>query len=140
VLKRALLVAVIALVAAPTAGTGIGPFADAELTLRDGRIVVKSVHSRYGRFFTASIKVVNGRIVAREGTIIRFHVTNRGTTTHAFRLGRERTQRLRPGADGVVLAFVGAAGRYRYVCPIDGHAQQGMRGFVRVVQAPPAEP
>jgi uncharacterized cupredoxin-like copper-binding protein len=84
--------------------------------------------------------VVDGTIVAEEGTIIRFHVTNRGTTTHAFRLGRERTQRLRPGADGVVLAFVGAAGRYRYVCPVDGHAEHGMRGFVRVVRAPEAAP
>ncbi len=72
------------------------------------------------------------------GGAVCFRVTNVGTLPHSFRLqGAETdaqlTQPLDPG-DSSLLQVELRQGEYLATCPLDGHAEQGMRAQLTVVE------
>ena len=61
---------------------------------------------------------------------------NTGDEPHALVVeGRSvdaRTRTLAPGAGQVLRVDLRTPGRYRWYCPVDGHARRGMRGSITV--------
>ena len=65
-------------------------------------------------------------------------VRNRGRGRHALRVEDggtgARTRTLEPGAREVLRVELSKPGRYRWWCPVDGHAKRGMRGSIAVAR------
>jgi uncharacterized cupredoxin-like copper-binding protein len=63
---------------------------------------------------------------------------NRGRRQHALAVvtpaGEVRTRPIAPGASAVLRAELDEPGRYRWFCPVDGHARRGMRGSISVAK------
>ena len=63
-------------------------------------------------------------------------VRNRGRERHALDVegpsGEARTRTLAPGESETLRVELDRPGRYRWYCPVDGHAARGMRGWVAV--------
>lgn len=70
---------------------------------------------------------------------LEIRVRNRGAERHALAVeGRgvhARTQTIEPGGTEALRVELRRPGRYRWYCPVDGHARHGMRGAIAV--APP---
>lgn len=67
---------------------------------------------------------------------VRLAVTNTGSYTHAFEVERNgnevvRTDNLSPGDSRVVTVDL-SEGRYEVYCPIEGHAEAGVKTRVKV--------
>jgi uncharacterized cupredoxin-like copper-binding protein len=63
----------------------------------------------------------------RKGTIV-FHVVNKGSITHTFKIDGKVTRRLAAGKSASLTVVFARPGRYPYVCTIPGHAAAGMKG------------
>jgi plastocyanin len=65
-------------------------------------------------------------------------VRNRGRKRHALRIEDHatgaRTRTLEPGERQVLRVELSKPGRYRWWCPVDGHARRGMRGSIAVAR------
>ena len=64
--------------------------------------------------------------------VVVFRVTNRGSITHDFKLGKKRTKLLAPGKSAVLRVTFTKAGKYRFSCTLPGHAAAGMKGVITV--------
>ena len=66
-------------------------------------------------------------------------VRNRGVRRHALAVeapaGEGRTRVLARGEKAELTVELDEPGRYRWYCPVDGHARRGMRGSIEVVRA-----
>jgi plastocyanin len=62
---------------------------------------------------------------------ITFVIVNRGRMSHDFSIGGHTSQLIPPGKTGRLTVML-APGRHPYRCTIDGHAQLGMKGVLRV--------
>jgi plastocyanin len=66
-------------------------------------------------------------------------VRNRGRERHALAVvapgGVKRTKTLAPRASTTLVVELDEPGRYRWYCPVDGHAGRGMRGSITVARA-----
>ena len=65
------------------------------------------------------------------GTVV-FKVTNRGTTSHDFRIAGKKTRNLRAGKATTLSVVLKKAGKYPYLCTVPSHAQAGMKGVLTV--------
>jgi len=63
--------------------------------------------------------------------LIRFKVTNIGTFSHNFVIARRRTILLAHGKSATLTVSL-KKGKYRYSCPVAGHAAAGMKGILLV--------
>ena len=61
-----------------------------------------------------------------------FQLRNRGEIAHKFRIKGVTSVRVAPGANRVLRVTFTRAGKYKYVCPISGHAIAGQRGVLTV--------
>ena len=65
-------------------------------------------------------------------------VRNRGRRAHALAVrapaGTARTRTLGPGERVTLRVELREPGRYRWYCPVDGHARRGMRGTITVAR------
>lgn len=65
-------------------------------------------------------------------------VRNRGKVRHALEVEDNdtgaRTRTLEPGDRQVLRVELSKPGRYRWFCPVDGHARRGMRGSIAVAR------
>jgi uncharacterized cupredoxin-like copper-binding protein len=59
--------------------------------------------------------------------IVTFVVTNKGKTTHDFKIAGKKTPVLKPGKS-TTLRVTLKKGRYPYLCTLPGHAAAGMKG------------
>jgi len=61
---------------------------------------------------------------------------NDGNLAHALAIEghglHKRTEEIQPGQSATMLVLFLKAGRYELYCPIDGHADKGMKGTVKV--------
>ena len=71
--------------------------------------------------------VLSKKIVPR-GTVT-FVVTNKGKTTHDFKIRGKKTRMLAPGSSAT-LKVVFAKGKFAYLCTVPGHAAAGMKGVL----------
>ncbi len=71
---------------------------------------------------------------------VRFTVVNRGRTAHDFWIAGKKTPLLRPGRSAVLVVALTRPGSYPYRCTVPGHAALGMKGALRVVGKPAAQP
>ena len=74
--------------------------------------------------FTLSKKTVAAGLVT-------FKVTNKGTSTHDFKIGGKTTAKLAPGKS-VTLKVKLKKGKAPFLCTLPGHAAAGMRGTLTV--------
>jgi uncharacterized cupredoxin-like copper-binding protein len=75
--------------------------------------------------FTLSKKTV------RHGTVT-FKFKNTGKLAHDFKIAGKRTKIIQPGKSAAPLRVKLKKGKYKYICTIPGHADQGMKGTLRV--------
>jgi uncharacterized cupredoxin-like copper-binding protein len=74
---------------------------------------------------------------APTGTVI-FTITNKGKTSHDFKIAGKKTLLLRPGHSATLRVAFLKKGRYPYVSTVSGQASAGMKGiFVVVAPTPP---
>ena len=76
--------------------------------------------------------------VSKPGTYA-FHVTNKGTTTHALEVEgngvEERSGDIQAGSNATLNVTFTKNGSYEIYCPIDGHKAEGMKGTLTVGNA-----
>ena len=76
--------------------------------------------------------------VSKPGTYA-FHVTNKGTTTHALEVEgngvEERSGDIQAGSNATLNVTLRKNGSYEIYCPIDGHKAKGMKGTLTVGNA-----
>ena len=63
--------------------------------------------------------------------VVTFKVTNKGTSTHDFKIAGKKSATLRPGKSAV-LAVTLKKGKAAYLCTLPGHAAAGMKGTLTV--------
>ena len=68
---------------------------------------------------------------AKRGVVV-FRVTNKGSITHDFKIGKKRTKELRAGKSAVLRVTFKKPGTYRFLCTLPGHAAAGMKGVIVV--------
>jgi uncharacterized cupredoxin-like copper-binding protein len=68
-----------------------------------------------------------------------FHVTNKGTITHAFEVEgngvEEKTSDIQAGSSTTLEVTLSKNGSYEIYCPIDGHKADGMKGTLTLGKA-----
>jgi plastocyanin len=78
------------------------------------------------------------RIRVDRPATLEVEVRNAGATRHALAVeGRgveAATPPLEPGTQRVLKVELPKPGRYRWFCPVDGHAKRGMRGTIQVAR------
>jgi len=62
---------------------------------------------------------------------VTFRVTNKGKSTHDFKIAGKKSALLRPGKTAV-LAVTLKKGKAAYLCTLPGHAAAGMKGTITV--------
>jgi uncharacterized cupredoxin-like copper-binding protein len=76
--------------------------------------------------------------VSKPGTYA-FHVTNKGTITHAFEIEgngvEQETDDIQPGSSATLNVTLTKNGTYEIYCPIDAHKDEGMKGTLTVGNA-----
>jgi len=78
----------------------------------------------------SEFKFVLSKKVVPKGTVT-FVVTNKGKTTHDFKIHGKKTPMLAPGKSATLkIAF--AKGKFAYLCTVPGHAAAGMKGVFTV--------
>jgi uncharacterized cupredoxin-like copper-binding protein len=75
--------------------------------------------------FTLSTKSV------RHGAVT-FKFKNAGKLTHDFKIAGKKTKLILKGKSAAPLTVTLKKGKYKYLCTIPGHADQGMKGTLRV--------
>jgi uncharacterized cupredoxin-like copper-binding protein len=62
---------------------------------------------------------------------VTFHISNRGTVSHDFKIAGKKSKVLRPGKS-TTLSVTLKRGTYSYRCTLPGHAAAGMKGRLTV--------
>jgi uncharacterized cupredoxin-like copper-binding protein len=62
---------------------------------------------------------------------VTFKVTNKGTSTHDFKIAGKKSALLRPGKTAVLVVTL-KKGKAAYLCTLPGHAAAGMKGTITV--------
>jgi uncharacterized cupredoxin-like copper-binding protein len=68
----------------------------------------------------------------RAGQTVTFVVTNKGKTTHDFKIAGKKTKLLRPRQSTRLSVKFIKAGKYLYICTVDAHKALGMKGTYTV--------
>jgi uncharacterized cupredoxin-like copper-binding protein len=76
------------------------------------------------RFTLSKKTVAKGKVV--------FKVSNKGTTTHDFKISGKKTPKLAAGKSGTLTVTFAKAGRFPYLCTLPSHAAAGMKGVLTV--------
>ena len=76
-------------------------------------------------------RFVLSKTTVGRGTVV-FRVVNRGDKPHDFKIKGKKTPIYAAGKGGTLRVTFGAAGRFRFVCTVPGHAALGMKGVLRV--------
>ena len=63
---------------------------------------------------------------------VTFALTNKGSTSHDFKIGGKKSPRLAAGKKGTLKVTFKKGGRYSYLCTVPGHAAAGMKGVLVV--------
>jgi uncharacterized cupredoxin-like copper-binding protein len=63
---------------------------------------------------------------------VTFVVTNKGKTTHDFKINGKKTPLLKPGKSAKLVVKFAKAGKFPYLCTVPGHAAAGMKGTLTV--------
>jgi uncharacterized cupredoxin-like copper-binding protein len=63
--------------------------------------------------------------------VVTFKVTNKGTSTHDFKIAGKKSAMLRPGKSAVLVVTL-KKGKAAYLCTLPGHAAAGMKGTLTV--------
>ena len=71
--------------------------------------------------FTLSKKTVPAGAVT-------FTITNKGKSTHDFKIAGKVTKKLKPGSTATLKVTFKKAGKFQYLCTVPGHAAAGMMG------------
>lgn len=66
--------------------------------------------------------------------VVSFAVTNKGKLTHDFKIAGKKTKRLKPGAKATLTVTIAKAGKYQFLCTVEGHAAGGMKGTFTVTK------
>jgi uncharacterized cupredoxin-like copper-binding protein len=61
-----------------------------------------------------------------------FKVTNKGTLTHNFKIAGKKTVSLKAGKATTLKVTFAKAGKFAYLCTLEGHAAAGMKGTLTV--------
>jgi uncharacterized cupredoxin-like copper-binding protein len=113
-MKRLAFLAVVVLVAAAIA---------VPVTIALGATSVSVTGKEYK--FTLSKKTL------RHGSVT-FKFKNAGKLAHDFKIAGKRTKIIAKGKSAAPLTVKLKKGTYKYICTIPGHADQGMKGTLRV--------
>ncbi len=76
-------------------------------------------------------------VTLKAGTAVTFEARNEGTINHALVISgtgvnlATKDLAFGPGTTETIAATL-ATGTYTFICPVDGHAGQGMRGTITV--------
>jgi uncharacterized cupredoxin-like copper-binding protein len=62
---------------------------------------------------------------------VTFRVTNKGKSTHDFKIAGKKSAQLRPGKSAVLVVTL-KKGKAAYLCTLPGHAAAGMKGTLTV--------
>ena len=90
---------------------------------------------------TASeFKFVLSKKTVPAGTTVVFTVTNKGKTTHDFKINGKKTPTLKPGKKATLTVKFTKKGTIAFTCTLPGHAQAGMKGKFGVGVKPPVTP
>jgi uncharacterized cupredoxin-like copper-binding protein len=65
------------------------------------------------------------------GTVT-FKLVNKGNISHDFKIKGKKSPLYRSGKGGVLRVRFTKPGRYRYLCTVPGHADEGMKGVLTV--------
>ena len=93
-----------------------------------------------GSTITLTLKdysITPATVTMKAGTPVRFEARNEGTINHALVITgtgvslATKDLAFGPGTSETISATL-AAGTYTFICPVDGHAGQGMRGTITV--------
>ena len=71
------------------------------------------------------------RIVNKTAGAVTFTITNKGKSTHDFKIAGKKSAVLRPGKTAK-LSVVLKKGKAAYLCTLPGHAAAGMKGTITV--------
>ena len=63
--------------------------------------------------------------------VVTFKLTNKGKSTHDFKIAGKKSAMLRPGKTAVLVVTL-KKGKAAYLCTLPGHAAAGMRGTLTV--------
>ena len=63
---------------------------------------------------------------------VTFVIRNAGHTDHDFSIAGKTSKTIAPGVKTTLKVTFGKAGRFRYSCTVDGHADLGMHGVLHV--------
>ena len=61
-----------------------------------------------------------------------FKVTNKGTLNHNFKIAGKKTALLKAGKAATLKVTFIKAGKFAYLCTVEGHAAAGMKGTLTV--------
>jgi len=64
--------------------------------------------------------------------LVTFKVANKGTLAHDFKIAGKKTKNLAKGKSGSLQVTFSRAGRFAFLCTVDGHAAAGMKGVLTV--------
>lgn len=93
-----------------------------------------------GSTITLSLKeysITPATVTLKAGTPVTFEARNEGTISHALVVSGNgvnlatKDLAFGPGTSEAISATL-AAGTYTFICPVDGHAAQGMKGTISV--------
>jgi plastocyanin len=93
-----------------------------------------------GSTITLSLKeysITPATVTIKAGTPVTFEAHNEGTISHALLISGNgvnlatKDLAFQPGTTETIAATL-AAGTYTFICPVDGHAGQGMKGTITV--------
>jgi uncharacterized cupredoxin-like copper-binding protein len=76
------------------------------------------------------------RFVLSKKTIVKgvttFKVTNKGTIDHNFKIAGRKTQMIKAGKTATLRIIFRKAGKFPFLCTVQGHAPAGMKGTLTV--------
>jgi uncharacterized cupredoxin-like copper-binding protein len=114
--------------AAMVAALGISVFALPTLAQAHARAhtaaVTVNVAASEFKFKLSKSTVKHGKVT--------FKVTNKGSIQHDFKINGKKTPLISPGKTATLVVTFTKPGKYRYLCTVLGHAEQGMQGTLKV--------
>ena len=116
----AVLVAVVSLVAAVSAFGGSDAASATTVTVTAGK------PSEF-KFILSKKTIVKG--------VTTFKVTNKGTFDHDFKIAGKKTVQLKAGKTATLKVTFKKAGKFPFLCTLEGHAAAGMKGTLTVKAA-----